>query len=64
MAKMLVNELYELIQVKNGAAIVHGVGATPSEMIEHYYNYRKQFGAMQVVGQKTRNIYATVTNKE
>jgi len=56
---MLVNEQYELIQGND----VHGVGATPSEMIEHYYKYRKQHGAMQVVGQKTRNIYATLGSK-
>lgn len=59
---MLVNEQYELVQLVNGKTLVHGVGATPSEMIQHYYDNRKQYGAMQVVGQKTRNIYATMGN--
>jgi hypothetical protein len=63
MVKMLVNEKYELIQEKNGKTIVHGVGGTPSELIEHYYNHRKQCGYMVVVGQKTRNIYATLGSK-
>lgn len=62
MTKMLVNEQYELVQLVNGKTLVHGVGATPSEMIQHYYDNRKQHGAMQVVGQKTRNIYATMGN--
>ena len=72
MAKMLVIEKYELIQVINGNTFVHGVSDEPmkdssdngiSQLIEHYYKNRKQYGAMQVVGHKTRNVYATLGSK-
>ena len=72
MARMLVIEKYELIQVVNGNTIVHGVSGEPmkdssdngvSQLIEHYYKNRKQYGAMQVIGQKTRNVYATLGSK-
>lgn len=74
MAKMLVNENYQLVQVKNGVTIVHGAsdsnnvdseGASTaiSDLIAFYYNYRKQFGAMTIIGAKTRNTYATLGSK-
>lgn len=50
-----------LVQVVNGKEVVHGVAGKTSELIAHYYKYRKHFGYMEV--KDGNNVLATLGSK-
>ena len=45
-----------LIQVKNDKQLIHGVSDNVSELIQFYYDNRKQHGYMEVLDENDKTI--------
>lgn len=51
-----------LTQEENGITYIHGVAKSVSELIAYYYEYRKQYGYMEVIND-SGSVYATLGSK-
>jgi len=52
-----------LVQIENGITYIHGVAEKVSDLIAYYYEYRKQYGYMEVINDNG-SVYATLGSKQ